>query len=213
VHDRNLLLLPTGARFPPAFQRPGSFFSALLALIPKSLRSAQFNKDLRVGCATHKSLPLYEVDKVMSLPEDERPAHLVFLVVCNAHADTRRRVRARCAQEGMACHFWTGAELDEKVKKHGDILAEFFSLPAEAAGELPAAGRLSLPPKSICSIIRGKGPELCRDVVSASQTVASSSSFALSKRLWSRLPLDTSAKRPKKFRMKATRHKDHSRVC
>jgi tetratricopeptide (TPR) repeat protein len=68
---------------------------------------------------------LAEVEKVLALPEAERPAGLVFLVTCNVPVRTRRKVRARCARE-MECHFWTGTELDEKVKRHPDIVEEFF---------------------------------------------------------------------------------------
>jgi len=39
-----------------------------------------------------------EVDKVLGLPEDLRPAALVFLVACDVSAETRRRARARCAR-------------------------------------------------------------------------------------------------------------------
>jgi hypothetical protein len=39
-----------------------------------------------------------EVDKVLGLPEDLRPAALVFLVACDATAETRRRARACCAR-------------------------------------------------------------------------------------------------------------------
>jgi hypothetical protein len=39
-----------------------------------------------------------EVDKVLGLPEDLRPAAPVFLVACDVSAETRRRARARCAR-------------------------------------------------------------------------------------------------------------------
>jgi len=69
---------------------------------------------------------LAEVDKVLALPEDQRPAGLVFLVTCDVSARTRQRARARCAEKEMECHFWTGSELDEKVKRHPEIVEEFF---------------------------------------------------------------------------------------
>ncbi len=68
---------------------------------------------------------LAEVEKVLALPEDQRPAGLVFLVTCDVSANTRQQVRDRCAGE-MECHFWAGTELDEKVKRHPDIVEEFF---------------------------------------------------------------------------------------
>jgi hypothetical protein len=75
---------------------------------------------------------LREVGKVLDLPEDQRPAVLVFLVTCDVAVNTRQQVRERCAGE-MECHFWAGTELDEKVKWHPDILEEFFQIEAPAA--------------------------------------------------------------------------------
>ena len=69
---------------------------------------------------------LAEVDKVLALPEDQRPAGLIFLVTCDVSARTRRQARARCAEKEMECLFWTGSELDEKVKRHPNIVQEFF---------------------------------------------------------------------------------------
>jgi len=68
---------------------------------------------------------LVEVEKGLALPEAERPAALVFLVTCDVSAKTRQQVRKRCGEE-MECEFWTGTELDRKVKQHPDILKEFF---------------------------------------------------------------------------------------
>jgi formylglycine-generating enzyme required for sulfatase activity len=68
---------------------------------------------------------LVEVDKVLGLPRNERPVGLVFIVTCDVSANTRRQVRKRCAGE-MECHFWTGTELDAKIKQHPDIVEEFF---------------------------------------------------------------------------------------
>lgn len=72
---------------------------------------------------------LQEIDKVLGLAEGERPAGIVFLVTCNVSAKTRKAVRDRCAG-AMECEFWTGTELDEKVKQHPDILQEFFDYAA-----------------------------------------------------------------------------------
>jgi tetratricopeptide (TPR) repeat protein len=66
-----------------------------------------------------------EVEKVLALPEDQRPAGLVFIVTCDVSANTRQRARERCAGK-MECHFWAGTELDAKVKRHPDIVEEFF---------------------------------------------------------------------------------------
>ncbi len=67
-----------------------------------------------------------EAEKVLDLPLAERPSGLVFLVTCDVSANTRQKVRARCGED-LACKFWTGTELDEKVKRHPDIVEEFFA--------------------------------------------------------------------------------------
>jgi len=69
---------------------------------------------------------LAEVEKILALPGGERPVGLVFLVTCDVSANTRRQARERCGQAGLACNFWSGTELDEKVKRHPDIVEEFF---------------------------------------------------------------------------------------
>jgi len=68
---------------------------------------------------------LAEINKVVGLPDDLRPAALVFLVTCDVSANTRQKARERCG-EGMVCHFWAGTELDLRVKRHPDIMEEFF---------------------------------------------------------------------------------------
>jgi tetratricopeptide (TPR) repeat protein len=68
---------------------------------------------------------LAEINKVMGLPDDLRPAALVFLATCDVSARTRQKARERCG-EGMECHFWAGTELDAMVKHHPDIVEEFF---------------------------------------------------------------------------------------
>jgi formylglycine-generating enzyme required for sulfatase activity len=66
-----------------------------------------------------------ELDKVLGLPEDLRPVGLVFLIACDVSEETRRRARARCPGE-IACEFWALTDLDERVKRHPDIVEEFF---------------------------------------------------------------------------------------
>jgi hypothetical protein len=75
---------------------------------------------------------LAEVEKVLSLPAERRPVGLVFLVTCDVADNARQQARDRCAEAGLACHFWTGTELDRRVKQHPEIVAEFF-----AAGSRP----------------------------------------------------------------------------
>jgi hypothetical protein len=79
---------------------------------------------------------LAEVEKVLALPGGQRPVGLVFLVTCDVSAETRQQARDRCAGEGLACRFWTGTELDHKVKGHPDIVTEFFR-GAAPAGQGP----------------------------------------------------------------------------
>jgi len=68
---------------------------------------------------------LAEINKVVGLPNDLRPAALVFLVTCDVSAKTRQRARERCGK-GMECRFWAGTELDAMVKRHPEIVEEFF---------------------------------------------------------------------------------------
>lgn len=71
---------------------------------------------------------LKEVEKILALPKDERPAGLVFLVTCDVSAQARQRVRKRCAEGDIECSFWVGTELDERVKRHPEIVKEFFQV-------------------------------------------------------------------------------------
>jgi hypothetical protein len=58
---------------------------------------------------------------------------IVFIVRCNVTADSRDAAVDFCAP--VPCDFWISTELDEKVKRHPDILGEFFDYgsPAGAA--------------------------------------------------------------------------------
>lgn len=60
---------------------------------------------------------------------------IVFIVRCNVRANTRDAVIEFCAP--VPCDFWIRTELDEKVKRHQDILDEFFNYgsPAGAASK------------------------------------------------------------------------------
>lgn len=89
-----------------------------------------------------------EVEKVLTLPKDECPRVLMFLATCNVSARTRKAARAACPK-GMKCCFWGRTKLDEMVKRHPDILSEFFHIPAP----LPSPHHLppnitSLPPSA-----------------------------------------------------------------
>ena len=81
-----------------------------------------------------------EIDKVLGLPNELRPAVLVFLVACDVSDETRTRARARCAAQ-MDCHFWALTELDERVNRHPDIVEKFFQ-----TGQRGAAIPIPSPP-------------------------------------------------------------------
>jgi hypothetical protein len=80
---------------------------------------------------------LKEADKVLALPDDQRPVGLIFLVTCDVSANTRQKARDRCAGK-MECHFWAGTELDEKANRHPDILDKFFR--AQETGKRQSGG-------------------------------------------------------------------------
>lgn len=75
---------------------------------------------------------LAEVDKILALPKDQRPVGLVFIVTSDVSANTRQQAHDRCTPE-IECHFWASTELDQKVKRHPDIVKEFFQV-ASAIG-------------------------------------------------------------------------------
>jgi tetratricopeptide (TPR) repeat protein len=96
---------------------------------------------------------LKELEKVLALPDAQRPAVLVFIITRDVSADAREKARACCGNE-MECYFWAGAELDEKVKRRKDIVNEFFGLPAITAKpeSLPETTS-SLPPKAFYRLV------------------------------------------------------------
>ena len=67
---------------------------------------------------------LTEIDKVMALPEHLRPSCLIFQVSCHVSATTREKARQRV--KDMGTEFWARTELDEKAKRHPDLVEEFF---------------------------------------------------------------------------------------
>jgi tetratricopeptide (TPR) repeat protein len=76
-----------------------------------------------------------EVGKVLGLPDDDRPLGLIFIVACDVSDETRRQARARCGR--MKCDFWALTELDERAKRHADIVEEFFQLGAALSEGIP----------------------------------------------------------------------------
>jgi hypothetical protein len=80
-----------------------------------------------IGAKTLKD----EVDKYLVLIEeepDQRPVGVVFVVSCAVSARTRSAVGAYCEQHGLAYEFWALTELDMRVKRHSDLLQEFFNV-------------------------------------------------------------------------------------
>lgn len=72
-----------------------------------------------------------EIDKVRRLPKREQPRIYVFIVSKGVRAATRKLARQAWGDED-GCRFWCGTELDERIKRYPEILAEFFDL-GEAA--------------------------------------------------------------------------------
>ena len=69
-----------------------------------------------------------EIAKLRGLPILEQPHELVFVVSQAVSAEAREATRTAWGDEDT-CQFWAGDELDEKAKRHPDILKEFFQLP------------------------------------------------------------------------------------
>jgi len=68
-----------------------------------------------------------EIEKLRALPVEDQPDDLVFVVSRTVSADARAAIRAAWGEVGT-CEFWVGNELDERVKRHPEILREFFQV-------------------------------------------------------------------------------------
>ncbi len=71
-----------------------------------------------------------EIAKLQSLPSEDQPDDVVFVVSTSVSVTTRDRARAAWGDLG-SCDFWAGTELDERVKQYADLLHEFFDLGLE----------------------------------------------------------------------------------
>jgi outer membrane protein assembly factor BamB len=72
-----------------------------------------------------------EVDKYLQLAEEKPhlwPTGVVFVVSCAASVRVREEVGGYCKEHGLAHEFWALTELDMRVKRHPDLLREFFNL-------------------------------------------------------------------------------------
>ncbi|MET0622373.1 MAG: restriction endonuclease [Pyrinomonadaceae bacterium] len=58
----------------------------------------------------------------------KKPHGIVFVTNATVSAHARDKVREFCRKHGYASEFWARTELDLLVKKHTDIVAEFFNL-------------------------------------------------------------------------------------
>ncbi len=74
-----------------------------------------------------------EIKKIRRMPaERPQPDELVFLVTAAVSDAARHQARLAWGDEG-SCHFWAGSELDERVKRHRDIVAEFFQIAVDTS--------------------------------------------------------------------------------
>jgi hypothetical protein len=56
----------------------------------------------------------------------ERPDELLFMVAGPISEKTRKAAQ-RAWGEVETCYFWSGSELDERIKRHTDVANEFFA--------------------------------------------------------------------------------------
>ncbi|HEX8493833.1 MAG TPA: restriction endonuclease [Pyrinomonadaceae bacterium] len=72
-------------------------------------------------------------NKLVIADPSKKPFGIVFVTNATLSADARQKVRKFCGEHGYACEFWARTELDLLVKKHEDIVAEFFNLKSAAS--------------------------------------------------------------------------------
>lgn len=65
----------------------------------------------------------------------KKPSGIVFVTNATLSADAREKVRKFCSTYGYECEFWARTELDMLVKKHKDIVAEFFNVKSAKANK------------------------------------------------------------------------------
>ncbi len=87
-----------------------------------------------------------EIEKLRSLPPEDQPDDIVFVVSTAVSVTTRDRARAAWGDQG-SCDFWAGTELDERVKRYADILHEFFDLGPEGLRTLEPTVPAAEPPR------------------------------------------------------------------
>ena len=67
-------------------------------------------------------------NKLVRANPTKKPSGIVFVTNAALAAAAREKVRAFCRQQGYESEFWARTELDLLVKKHSDIVAEFFNV-------------------------------------------------------------------------------------
>lgn len=72
-------------------------------------------------------------NKLVKIDPSKKPFGVVFVTNAVLSADARERVREFCGEHGYDCEFWARTELDLLVKKHKDVVAEFFDSKGAAA--------------------------------------------------------------------------------
>ncbi|HYP27556.1 MAG TPA: restriction endonuclease [Blastocatellia bacterium] len=72
-------------------------------------------------------------NKLVKTDPAKKPFGVVFVTNAVLSADAREKVRKFCGDQGYDCEFWARTELDLLVKKHKDVVAEFFDSKGAAA--------------------------------------------------------------------------------
>ncbi len=67
-------------------------------------------------------------NKLVIADPTKKPFGVVFVTNATLSAEARKEVSEFCGKHGYECEFWARTELDMLVKKHADIVAEFFNL-------------------------------------------------------------------------------------
>jgi pSer/pThr/pTyr-binding forkhead associated (FHA) protein len=78
-----------------------------------------------------------EIERLFDLTKDRRPATFVFVVTTNVSAKTRDVARADCRKQGLECEIWSVSELDERVRRYPDLLANFFQIRSSGISGTP----------------------------------------------------------------------------
>lgn len=67
-------------------------------------------------------------NKLVTADPTKKPFGVVFVTNAVLSADAREKVRRFCGEHGYESEFWAQTELDLHVKKHQDIVTEFFNI-------------------------------------------------------------------------------------